>query len=117
MIRFLSEIKSIEEYGNEKIKFFENTDRFERVKKLLSDFLTQADYGQKIVDDFLFTTDTGKVFLNDYFEKHKDRLIKDKREELEKEISEKKAKLLGEIDKLEEQKKNKKEEILFLRGK
>lgn len=104
--------KSIEEYGSEKIKFFENTDRFERVKKLLSDFLTQADYGQKIVDEFLFTTDGGKVFLNDYFEKHKDRLIKDKREELEKEISEKKTKLLGEIDKLEEQKKNKKEELI-----
>ncbi len=104
----------IEQHGNTKIKFFENTDRFERIKKLLGDFLDQADYGQEIVDDFLFNTNDGRLFLNDYFEKHKDRLVQDKRSELQKEIDDQKAKLLAELDKLEIQKKLKKDELIKL---
>ncbi|BET96602.1 AAA family ATPase [Xenorhabdus taiwanensis] len=102
--------QGIEEYVKEN-KALSNNERLERLKNLLSDFLDKSDYGHDIISEYLTDNREGSIYLNNYFEKNRDLLLKEKNAELEKNFVNKKNELNTEIKEIEKLVFSKKEEL------
>ncbi|MBC8945205.1 AAA family ATPase [Xenorhabdus indica] len=102
--------QGIEEYVK-KNKALSNNERLERLKNLLSDFLDKSDYGHDIISEYLTDNREGSIYLNNYFEKNRDLLLKEKNAELEKNFVNKKNELNTEIKEIEKLVFSKKEEL------
>ncbi|CDG86865.1 AAA family ATPase [Xenorhabdus bovienii] len=102
--------QGIEEYIK-KNKAMGNTDRLSRIRKLLSDFLEKSDYGSEIINEFLAETRDGRLYLDQYFEKNRDFLLKEKNKELEEQFESKKIILNNELKVFERSIINKREEL------
>ncbi|OKP05381.1 ATP-binding protein [Xenorhabdus eapokensis] len=102
--------QGIEEYVK-KNKALSNNERLERLKNLLSDFLDKSDYGHDIISEYLTDNREGSIYLNNYFEKNRDLLLKEKNAELEKNFINKKNELNTEIKEIEKLVFSKKEEL------
>lgn len=92
-----------------KSKVTAQNSRMDRIRKLLSNFLDQSDYGHELVNEFLADTKDGRLYLDSYFEKNKEYLLKEKNDELEVQFESKMQSYKEKIDKIENE-INKKEE-------
>lgn len=102
--------QGIEEYVK-KNKALSNNERLDRLKSLLSDFLDKSDYGHEIIHEYLTDNKEGSIYLNNYFEKNREFLLKEKNAELENNFVNKKNELNAEIKEIEKLVYSKKEEL------
>lgn len=102
--------QGIEDYVK-KNKAISNNERLTRLRSLLSEFLENSDYGSEIINEFLVETRDGRLYLDNYFEKNRDLLLKEKNKELETNFESKKDSLNTELRDIERQINSKKDEL------
>lgn len=69
-----------------KKKVFNNNERFNRLEDILDEFINAQDYGGDIIDNFLAKTKEGKEYLDKYVTDHRNSILNDKNEDLNRQI-------------------------------
>jgi DNA polymerase III delta prime subunit len=83
-----------------KNKAMDNDQRLKRLEEVLAEFLEDDGYGKAIIEDFLLDNIEGKKYLDNYFDKNRDILIKEKIQEIDAQTLQKKEQIQREINEI-----------------
>lgn len=95
-------IQQLDAY-RKKSKTKDNSPRLARLEKVLPEFLNAADYGKEIIERFLLDNIEGRRYLDNFFSEHRDILVKEKLDEIEKQTQIKKDESTKELNELTRQ--------------